>query len=167
MEIIDAIAAALGVDQQVQDLSIVQMVMRACVVYVFTLLLIKAAKKRFMGKSSAFDVVMIIILGSVISRAINGSAPFVPTLFACVALIAMHRIVSWLTFRNAPFARFVEGEAWVLARDGRLDLEQMRKHDITEKDVQSALRQFMNSDDLSQAKAIVLEPNGKLSVVKK
>lgn len=167
MEIIASISAALGVDRQVQELGTLQMVLRACAVYVFTLLVIKAAKRRFMGKSSAFDVVMIIILGSVISRAINGSAPFWPTLGACIALIVMHRIVSWLTFHVAPFARFVEGEARPLVADGRLDWNEMRKHDITEQDLHAALRQSMNCDDLSQAKAIVLEPNGRLSVVKK
>lgn len=167
MEIIEAISAALGVDQRVQDLGALQMVLRAGVVFVFTLLILKAAKKRFMGKNSAFDVVMIIILGSVISRAINGSAPFVPTLAASVALIVMHRITSWLSFHVAPFARFVEGEAMPLLSNGQLDWNAMRKHDITERDVQAALRQFLNTDDLSQAKEIFLEPNGKLSVVKK
>lgn len=43
----------------------------------------------------------------------------------------------------------------------------MRKHDISEKDLLSAARQFLNCDDLSQVKAIVLEPNGTLSVVRK
>jgi hypothetical protein len=35
-----------------------------------------------MSKATAFDVIAAIMLGSIMSRAINGSAPFLPTLVA-------------------------------------------------------------------------------------
>ena len=82
MEFFDFLSRAFGLDVEVQDLDVMQMVLRACMAFFFTLLVIKGGKRRFMSKASAFDVVMVIILGSVISRAVNGSAPVLPTLAA-------------------------------------------------------------------------------------
>jgi uncharacterized membrane protein YcaP (DUF421 family) len=167
MDILDALNAALGLDAQAQDLTTLQTVLRACVVFVYALLLVKVAKKRFMGQSRPFDFVIIIILGSVLSRAINGTAAFFPTLAAGFALVMVHRGISWCSTHFRRFGRFVEGEAKVLASNGKIDWDTVRRHDFTKEDLASAVRQQLNSDDLAQARSIVLEPNGKLSVVKK
>jgi uncharacterized membrane protein YcaP (DUF421 family) len=165
MEILDAISAALGIDDPVETLDALQMALRAFAVYFFSLLIVKSGKKRFMGQNSALDVVMVIILGSVLSRGINGTAPFVPTLAAGVALVLMHRFMSWIVFRSRRFARFIEGESVPLVRNGQIDWDQMRRHDITERDLHIALRTAINSDDIARAKYIYLEPSGKFSVV--
>jgi uncharacterized membrane protein YcaP (DUF421 family) len=167
INLLDMLVAAFGLDTSVQDLDALQMVLRACMAFFFTLLVIKAGKRRFMSKASAFDVVMVIILGSVISRAINGSAPVLPTLAASIALVLMHRVVSWLGFHLKPVSRFIEGEAEVLVKEGCIDWDAMRRHDITEKDLHAALRREINADDLNLAKFIVIESNGSLTVVRK
>lgn len=168
MQVVEWISTALGLDLLVQDVNALQMALRAAVIYVFALFAIKLAKRRFMGKNSAFDFVMTIILGSVISRAINGSAPFLPTLAASLVLIAMHRLVSWTCVRSKRFAHFVEGRPETLAENGRIDADRMRAHDITEQDLASALRQDMHAERrLAPSESVVLEPNGKLSIVRK
>lgn len=167
MEFFDFLSRAFGLDVKVQDLDAMQMVLRACMAFFFTLLVIKGGKRRFMSKASAFDVVMVIILGSVISRAINGSAPVLPTLAASVALMLMHRIVSWCSFHVKAISRFVEGEAEALVTNGSIDWDAMRRHDITEKDLHAALRRELHADDLNLAKSIVIESSGALTVVKK
>ena len=166
MEIMDLMSSALGLDRSAEELQSLHMVARGIVVYVISLLIVKLAKKRFMGQTSALDVVMVIILGSVLSRGINGSAPFVPTLVAGVTLVLVHRAMSWATYRWKRFASFVEGEPSVLVRDGRIDWDQMRKHDITERDLRSAMRVLANTEDMSAIKTMYLEPNGKHSIVK-
>ena len=67
-----------------------QMALRAIVVYVATVLIVRLGKKRFMSRATAFDVILAIMLGSLVSRAIAGSAPFVPTLVASAVLLALH-----------------------------------------------------------------------------
>ncbi|TFW02495.1 DUF421 domain-containing protein [Oxalobacteraceae bacterium OM1] len=167
MELLDWLAAALGVGEDIRDLNALQLVLRAALVYVFALLLVKAAKKRFMGQNSAFDFVVVVILGSVVSRAINGTAPFGGSLAAAATLIVAHRVVSFVSTRWAPFARFVEGEHYILFDNDRIDWAALRRHEFTKRDLESAVRKQLNCDDLTQVKRIVLEPNGQLSVVKK
>ena len=57
------------------ELTALQMLLRTIVVYGFMLLIVRWGEKRFFGKNTAFDLVLSIILGSVMSRAVNGGAP--------------------------------------------------------------------------------------------
>src|SRR5690606_2054685 len=65
-----AISRVIGVDGD--DLTVWQMALRALLIYVAAILLVKAGEKRFMGKNTAFDMILGIILGSVLSRAVTG-----------------------------------------------------------------------------------------------
>ena len=82
---------------------------RAVVVYVVTVLMVRLGKKRFMGQSTAFDVILGIMLGSVVSRAITGNAPFFPALSAAAVLLAMHWLFSALAFRSHLFGEAIKG----------------------------------------------------------
>ena len=75
------------------------MAARAAVIYVAVLAMMRLGHKRFLGKTTAFDVIVGIILGSVASRAINGRAALLPTLGAILVLVALHRLFAHLAFR--------------------------------------------------------------------
>lgn len=64
------------------------MALRAFVMYLGTLILVRLGKKRFMGQNSAFDVVLLFILGSVLSRGVDGTAPMWGSFMAGLALVA-------------------------------------------------------------------------------
>jgi len=54
------------------DVNSLQMGLRTLVIYAATLTLVRLASQRFLNKVSAFDVVVAIMLGSIMSRGING-----------------------------------------------------------------------------------------------
>jgi uncharacterized membrane protein YcaP (DUF421 family) len=68
------------------DLTVWQMSLRAFIIYVTAILLVKIGEKRFMGKNTAFDMILGIILGSVLSRAVTGNALFLQTVGASATL---------------------------------------------------------------------------------
>jgi uncharacterized membrane protein YcaP (DUF421 family) len=156
----------LGLAKTGQDITVLQAVLRAVVIYAFTLLALKFGKRRMMAKSSPLDIVVLIILGSVISRAVNGSAAFFPSMAAAIALILIHRLLAWMAARHEAVANFVEGKSNVLFRNGAFDRQAMLKHDVTEQDVLAALRHYVQSEDLGKIKIVMLETNGELGVVK-
>lgn len=68
-----------------------QMGARAVIIYILGLTMVRlVGDRRFIGKHAAFDVLLSIILGATLSRAINGSAPFFPTLFTALVLTGTH-----------------------------------------------------------------------------
>ena len=80
---------ALGLDAR--QLNIWQMGLRAAIIYLAALIMVRiAGDRRFIGKYAAFDVILSIIFGSTLSRAINGNSAFFATIFAGFVLVAMH-----------------------------------------------------------------------------
>ena len=133
-------------------------------VYVLTVLVVRLGKKRFMGQSTAFDVILGIMLGSIVSRAITGNAPFLPALAAAAVLMAMHWLFSGLAFRSHRFGEAIKGELRVLVRDGTIDREAMRGAHVSERDLWEDLR-GEGVSRLEQVAEARLERSGKLSVI--
>lgn len=159
----DALSAALGLGEDV--LSWRHMALRAVVVYVAALALVRLADKRFLGKSTAFDVILAVILGSVVSRAITGQSPFVPTLVAAAVLIALHWLLAWIAFRSDRFGTLVKGSPRTLVRDGEIQWDAMRRSHVSRDDLLGALRAAGGVDDVAGVKLARLERNGTVSVV--
>lgn len=82
-EIAGTVRAALGLGLDNNELGVGQVALRAAVVYVVTLGMVRLAKKRFISRATAFDVILGIVLESVVSRAITGNAPFGPPPPSC------------------------------------------------------------------------------------
>lgn len=162
-EIGEGINGLLGLDAE--TLTILQMSLRAVVVYIAGLAMIRVGEKRFLGKSSAFDVLLSIIVGSVLSRAINGSAAFFPTLVASIILVGMHWLFAAIAFRNDNFATLVKGKERVLIRNGEIQWSAMRKSHIGERDLLGALRSEAKLSDPSEVQEARLERNGEISVI--
>jgi uncharacterized membrane protein YcaP (DUF421 family) len=147
--------------------SIVHVSIRAALMFVVTLALVRLANKRFLGRYAAFDAVLAIILGSVISRAINGSARVLPTITAGVVLLALHWSCSALAFRSAMFRRWLKGRPRVLVQHGKLDLAAMRATHTTREDLLEELRYEAQIGALDEVEVSHLECNGHVSVVKR
>ena len=63
--------------------------------------------------------------------------------------------------------RLVRGEASVLAEGTTIHHHELRRASISEEALQSGLRVGANVDDLAQTRAVRLEHDGNISVVKK
>jgi uncharacterized membrane protein YcaP (DUF421 family) len=72
----EVVRVALGMGLESWDINVLQMALRAAIVYVVTVLMVQLAKKRFMGRATAFDVILGIMVGSSVSRAVTGNARF-------------------------------------------------------------------------------------------
>src|SRR3954449_10606866 len=97
---------ALGLDAD--SLGVVQTALRALIVYFVALAFIRVGDKRFLGKNTAFDVVIGIMFASVMSRAITSSGEFVPVLVAGGVLVALHFTVALITFRSDKVGTLVK-----------------------------------------------------------
>lgn len=134
-------------------------------VYVTAILFVKIGEKRFMGKNTAFDMILGIILGSVLSRAVTGNVPFLPTLGAGALLVGVHWLFSVLSFHSDWFGVLVKDRERVLVQDGEILWENMRKSHISRKDLEMALYLNGNVTDSSQVKEARFERSGDISVI--
>ena len=70
------------------------MAVRAFVMYLALIAIVRSAKKRFLSNATAFDFILTVMVGAGAARAMTGGAPFLPSLLALVVLVAMHWLFS-------------------------------------------------------------------------
>jgi uncharacterized membrane protein YcaP (DUF421 family) len=141
--------------------------LRGALVYIGLLALLRFTGKRGLGDMSAFDIIVLVLVGGVLRTAILGDdhsllAPVIGTL----GILAMQKIIGWASARSARFNRLVEGWPTVLVRDGRRDRSKMRHHDISDSELDRALHEAGLEDEATIAVAR-LEPNGKITLIRR
>lgn len=103
-------------------------VVRGAIAYIGLLVLLRLAGKRTFGELSAFDIVVLILVGGTLRTAIVGDDNSLLGAFIGVAtILALDRIIAFFTARTSSLNRLVEGEPAVLARYGLVDREADRK----------------------------------------
>lgn len=148
------------------DLSFIQMVLRGVIVFIFALLILRIAGKRTFGKQSVSDNVIMIMLGAILSRAVSGASPFLPTLGCGLAIVLFHRFITWLCLYWPAFGKMLKGEKVILYKDGSIDTQNLKDCLLSYEDLMEGIRVQINKDEFSTIKNIFLEDNGEISVVK-
>ncbi len=161
----ELLTSVLGIGREPSDLEWHQVVLRALIIYACGLLLVRFAHKRFMSRNSAIDMVLAIMLGTVLGRAINGSAPFVATVAGVAALVIAHRAISALTWFSATARKLLEGESRDLVRNGQVRDKELARARIALDDLEESLRQQGRVKHASEVELAVLERNGRISVL--
>ena len=167
IKIEDSIDRLLGLNVDATDLAFGQMALRGVVVFFFAILLVRLGARRLIAHGAGFDIVVAVVLGSVLSRAINGQAAFFPTLGASALLVGLHHLVATLAFHWHWLSQGVKGRPLVLVRDGVVDRRQMGRSKITDDDLEENLRLHGNISDIAEVAEARLERNGAVSVLKK
>jgi len=156
----------LGLNVAAGDLEFPHMAWRTVIVFGVAISLARLGARRFLAHNAGFDIMVAIVLGSVLSRAINGQAAFFPTLGASVLLVALHRVLATLTFHSHGLSQLIKGRPGVLVRDGKPDRRELARSKITDDDLEENLRLHGNVRDMAQVAEARLERNGAVSVVK-
>lgn len=157
----------LGLGVEPKNLTFLQISLRGIVVFVASLIIIRLGSKRALAQKTAFDAVLLVVLASVLARAINGSAAFFPTLGASFVIVLLHRLVAFMANRWHPLGIAIKGEPHVILRDGRLDHAAMRRNHISDHDFEEDMRLRAKIEDKSTLKIARVERSGDISFIKK
>jgi uncharacterized membrane protein YcaP (DUF421 family) len=150
-----------------EDLTTLQMSLRALVVAAYCLLLLRISGRRAMAMGTPIDNVSAILLGAVLSRAVTGASPFIPTMAAAATLALLHRGISYLGLKNRKVGQLVKGSAKVVYRNGRFNEKNLRYCRISMHDLMAGVRTRSGLDNLEEIRAIYIERNGEISVIRK
>src|SRR5438046_9224151 len=93
----------LGLGAQPKDLTFLQISLRGIIVFLATLAMVRIGHKRSLARKTAFDAVLIVILSSVLSRAINGSSAFFATIGGGTVIVLVHRWFGFMAYHSHWF----------------------------------------------------------------
>ena len=88
----------LGLSAKADDLTLAQVAVRAFLIYSALIVFVRLGKKRFLAQATPLDAILLILIGSIASRGVSGTAPFFTSIIASGWLIALHSAF----FRSFP-----------------------------------------------------------------
>jgi uncharacterized membrane protein YcaP (DUF421 family) len=150
-----------------KDLNSLQMSVRAITVFFIALFLIRFTGMRVFGIKSAFDTCVIIMLGAILSRAVTGASPFIPTIISSAAFVIVYKIIARLSVTHQFISHLVKGKPLSLYKDGVLNDRNLKKCTLSYGDVMEEVRLLLNQNSLDNISEIFMERTGKISVIKK
>ena len=139
--------------------------LRPVVIYLAALTAVRLMGKRALGQLSLFDLVIMVGIGDIVVLVgLERSVGVIDGLVMLGILGGLEILMSLLTFRWPWFARIVEGQPTVLVRDGDVLKSNMAREHISLRDLNQEIRK-QGMDNPAQAKEVVLEACGKVSVI--
>jgi uncharacterized membrane protein YcaP (DUF421 family) len=157
----------LGLGVEPKSLTFVQISLRGIIVFLATLAMVRLGHKRSLSRKTPFDAVLLVILASVLSRAINGSAAFFATIGGGVVLVLLHRFLAYLAFYAHGFGILVKGKPDTIVCEGQCDFDVMRRNHVSTHDLDEDMRLSAHTDDLSKIQVARVERSGDISFIKK
>lgn len=148
------------------EISLGEKVLRSLIVYFFLLVMFRLLGKREVAQMTVFDLIVLLILSNVLQNAMIGPDNSVTGgLIGATAILAVNWLVGRAAFSSRWFERAIEGVPLVLAHRGQLVQQNLRRAGISREELLSNLRS-QGVFHLDEVVAAVLEPSGKLSVLK-
>jgi uncharacterized membrane protein YcaP (DUF421 family) len=149
------------------SLTVFQMSMRATLVFVIAIILLRISGRRSFGLQMPLDNVIAILLGAILSRGVVGASPFLATLAAGTALVLLHRIFGMLAVYNKRFDLLVKGEEKLVYSAGKIIMRNMHRCMLSKADLMEGVRTATHGESLECINKIYVERDGKITVVMK
>jgi hypothetical protein len=140
----------LGPDGQPKEMTLLQISVRCILIFLIGLALVRIGDRRSLSQKTGFDALFIVLLGSVLSRAINGTSPFSKTVGAGLALMVIHRLFAFGACRSHAFGKLIKGRDVTLVRDGKIDWKAMNQSLVSQHDLEEDVRLEAKVEDLSK-----------------
>ena len=138
--------------------------LRASFVYFFLLLVVRVLGKREIGNTSAFDLIVALILGEVVDEIIYGDVTILQGVVAIVVVAIWHLVNSWASFKSQIIDKITGAPPTIIVKNGQIQHKNLAKERLSEEELLSELR-MMGVEDVKEVKQATLEPNGKVSVL--
>jgi len=133
--------------------------------YALLVLVVRLSGKRALSQLNAFDFIVTVALGSILATTLlNADVSLVEGVTALALLLGLQFLVTTLSVWWPRSRDILTARPALLLANGTMQLDTLRHHRLTESEVRQAIR-MSGTGDLSKIKAVILESNGKLSVI--
>lgn len=140
-----------------------ELILRASIVYVALITLVRMTGKRQIGQLSPFDLILLLILSESVQNAITDDEHSITGgLILAATLVGLNYLVGIITFKSEKAERVIQGHPEILVRNGKVIEAVATKAKISKSELESALREagFFRVEDVKMA---ILEDNGRVS----
>lgn len=142
-------------------------VLRAAIMYIMALVMIRLLGKRALGELGPFDFVVMTGVGhTVVSVALDKSIPYYEGIIILGTLAGMEYLMGFLALKNQTLSNIIVGKPVVLIDNGRIIKENLSREKFNVDDLMQELRK-QGVRDLDEVERGILESCGGFSVILK
>jgi uncharacterized membrane protein YcaP (DUF421 family) len=141
-----------------------ELVLRAVIIYVFLLVLLRFTGKRQVGQLSPFDLVLLLVLSNAVQNAMSGGDnSLMAGIILASVLVLLNSLVGLVTYKSRRLEALVEGRPEVLIHNGKLFTDVMQRERLTHHELNAALR-AAGCSSVEEVHYAILENNSHISV---
>jgi uncharacterized membrane protein YcaP (DUF421 family) len=157
--------ASLVVDLFVPQVSLLEKVLRAFLVFAFLVAALRLGGKRELGQLNVLDLAVLLLVSNALQNAMIGADnSLIGGVVGGTTLFCANYVFARLVFRSRRAGRILGGTPTVLLEHGRLHERALQSEAIRAEELRDAALE-RGFGDLSEVDLIVLEPNGHLAIM--
>lgn len=142
-------------------------IIRAAVVYVAIIVLLRLGGKRQIGQMGAGEFVAILLISNAVQNSMNGGDNSITGgLILASVIIALSIGVAYVTFKSKKAEYLIQGAPTLLVHNGKVLEKNLNKELLSTHELKAILRR-QGIHDLSEVHAAILESSGFISVTKR
>jgi uncharacterized membrane protein YcaP (DUF421 family) len=155
-------------DMFVTGVSYGEKTVRTVLVYAAIVILLRLAGKRELAQLNTLDLAVVMLLSNVVQNAVIGNDDsLIGGIYGATVLIAVNalfvRLQAYLSWRVPRLERVLEGSPSVLIRDGKLQIETLRRLALRPADVIASSRR-QGAEHVRDVREMVIAPGGGLLI---
>lgn len=144
---------------------IMRIILVGAAAYAALVVCLRVSGKRTLAQLNVFDFIVTVALGSTLATIFLSTDVSWAEGFTAFALLAgLQMLVAWISTRWPRARGIFTSQPALLLADGEIRYEALHRNRLTESELRQAVR-MQGTGDLSRVQAVVLETNGKLSVI--
>ena len=144
-----------------------QFILRAAVVYVAILLLLRIGGKRQIGQMGTGEFVAILLISNAVQNSMNGGDNSVTGgMILSSTIIVLSVLIAYLTYKSRKWENIIQGTPTLLIHHGRMLHGNLAKEFLNVRELKTLLRR-QGIHDLREIEEAILESSGFISVTKK
>ncbi|MRX71393.1 DUF421 domain-containing protein [Bacillus lacus] len=142
-------------------------IIRTVMFYILIIFIFRLMGKREIGELSILDLVVFMMIAELAVVAIeNPKDPVLHSIVPMVVLMGIQIGLALLSLRSEKIRRMIGGKAAIIINHGKIDEHEMRKQRYNFDDLLVQLRD-KDINKISEVEFAILEPSGKMSIIKK
>ncbi len=144
-----------------------QFVLRAAVVYLFVLFLLRLGGKRQIGQMGAGEFVAILLISNAVQNSMNGNdGSITGGLLLAAVIVSLSVLVEYATYKSKKLENIIQGRPTLLVHNGCVIQHNLDRELLSLSELKALLRR-QGVHHLDDVAAAVLESDGYLSVTRK
>ncbi len=144
---------------------VIEIILRTICVYVFMIIAIRVFGKKELAQLSVIDLVFILLISNSVQNAMVGpNTSLNGGLVAAGSLFLVNFTLKKIFYRSKKISSFIQGETILLIYNGKANMDNCKKAEITIEELEAAVREH-GAKDIQKVELAILEVDGNISVI--